>query len=61
MSVNLSRSAQTRKIVIETEYGVVAAQHRLAAEAGAAVLEAGVMRWMPRWPPPLPSVYWNPG
>ncbi|RKT34478.1 gamma-glutamyltransferase 1 [Roseovarius halotolerans] len=41
MSVNLSRSAQTRKIVIETEYGVVAAQHRLAAEAGAAVLEAG--------------------
>ena len=30
MSVNLSRSAQTRKIVIETEYGVVAATSRLA-------------------------------
>ncbi|MRU15599.1 gamma-glutamyltransferase [Roseovarius sp. A21] len=41
MSVNLSRTAQTRKTVIETEHGVVAAQHRLAAQAGADVLAAG--------------------
>lgn len=41
MSVNLSRTAQTRKTVIETEYGVVASQHRLAAQAGADVLAAG--------------------
>ncbi|MCM2561647.1 gamma-glutamyltransferase [Lutimaribacter sp. EGI FJ00015] len=41
MSVNLSRTAQTRKTVIETEHGVVAAQHRLAAQAGAEVLAAG--------------------
>ena len=41
MSLNLSRSMQTRKTVIETEHGVVAAQHRLAAIAGAEVLAAG--------------------
>jgi gamma-glutamyltranspeptidase/glutathione hydrolase len=32
---------RTRKVVIETKGGVVAAQHRLAAEAGAEVLRAG--------------------
>ncbi|MDF3413215.1 gamma-glutamyltransferase [Sulfitobacter sp. M57] len=32
---------QVSKTVIETEFGVVAAQHRVAAEAGAAVLAAG--------------------
>ncbi|MCV2893185.1 gamma-glutamyltransferase [Lentibacter sp. XHP0401] len=32
---------QTRKTVIKTKGGVVASQHRLAAEAGAAVLRAG--------------------
>ncbi|MEY8842316.1 gamma-glutamyltransferase, partial [Cribrihabitans sp. XS_ASV171] len=41
MSENLSRTMQTTKVVIETEYGVVAAQHRLAAQAGADVLAAG--------------------
>ncbi|MEI4233530.1 gamma-glutamyltransferase [Roseovarius sp. D22-M7] len=41
MSVNLSRSATTTKTVIETAHGVVAAQHRLAAIAGAEVLAAG--------------------
>jgi len=41
MSENLSRSMLTRKTVIETEHGVVAAQHRLAAQAGADVLAAG--------------------
>lgn len=41
MSHSLSRSQTTAKIVIETEFGVVAAQHRLAAEAGAQVLAAG--------------------
>ncbi|MGR3496242.1 gamma-glutamyltransferase [Citreimonas sp.] len=41
MSLNLSRSMQIRKTVIETEHGVVAAQHRLAAIAGAEVLAAG--------------------
>lgn len=41
MSLNLSRSMVTRKTVIETEHGVVAAQHRLAAMAGAEVLAAG--------------------
>ncbi|SDY58229.1 gamma-glutamyltransferase [Citreimonas salinaria] len=41
MSLNLSRSMQIRKTVIETEHGVVAAQHRLAAVAGAEVLAAG--------------------
>lgn len=41
MSANLSRTAQTRKTVIKTEHGVVAAQHRLAAQAGADVLRAG--------------------
>lgn len=41
MSLNLSHSMVTRKTVIETEHGVVAAQHRLAALAGAEVLAAG--------------------
>lgn len=41
MSFNLSQSTQIRKTVIETEHGVVAAQHRLAAIAGAEVLAAG--------------------
>lgn len=41
MSQNLSTSMQVSKTVIETEHGVVAAQHRIAAEAGAAVLAAG--------------------
>lgn len=37
----LSRTQHTRKHVIETAGGVVASQHRQAAEAGAAVLRAG--------------------
>ncbi|WP_335949279.1 MULTISPECIES: gamma-glutamyltransferase family protein [Salipiger] len=37
----LSKTQETRKHVIETAGGVVAAQHRLAAEAGAEVLRAG--------------------
>jgi len=41
MSENLSRNMITRKTVVETEFGVVAAQHRLAAQAGADVLAAG--------------------
>jgi gamma-glutamyltranspeptidase/glutathione hydrolase len=41
MASSLSRTMQTRKTVIETKGGVVASQHRLAAEAGAAVLRAG--------------------
>ncbi len=41
MSDNLSRTMVTRKTVIETEFGVVAAQHRLAAQAGADILAAG--------------------
>ncbi|WP_299567083.1 gamma-glutamyltransferase [uncultured Sulfitobacter sp.] len=41
MSQNLSRTQNTTKVVIETEHGVVAAQHRGAAEAGARVLAAG--------------------
>jgi len=41
MSSSLSRSTQTRKTVIKTKGGVVAAQHRMAAEAGAEVLRAG--------------------
>ncbi|WP_281992547.1 gamma-glutamyltransferase [Sulfitobacter geojensis] len=41
MSRNLSSSMNITKTVIETEQGVVAAQHRGAAEAGAAVLAAG--------------------
>ncbi|MBY8976929.1 gamma-glutamyltransferase [Rhodobacteraceae bacterium NNCM2] len=41
MRPNLSRNQTIRKTVIETEHGVVAAQHSLAAEAGAAVLAAG--------------------
>ena len=38
---SLSKTQETRKHVIETAGGVVAAQHRLAAEAGAEVLKAG--------------------
>lgn len=41
MASSLSRTMQTTKTVIETKGGVVAAQHRLAAEAGADVLRAG--------------------
>ncbi len=41
MASSLSRTMQTRKTVIKTKGGVVAAQHRLAAEAGAQVLRAG--------------------
>ena len=41
MTSSLSRTSQTRKTVIETKGGVVASQHRLAAEAGAEVLRAG--------------------
>ncbi|MFD0859942.1 gamma-glutamyltransferase family protein [Roseovarius aquimarinus] len=41
MASSLSRTARTAKTVIETKGGVVAAQHRLAAEAGAEVLRAG--------------------
>ena len=38
---NFSRTQSIRKAVIPTRGGVVAAQHRRAAEVGAAVLEAG--------------------
>jgi gamma-glutamyltranspeptidase/glutathione hydrolase len=38
---NFSNSQTVRKHVVETRGGVVAAQHRVAAETGAAVLEAG--------------------
>jgi gamma-glutamyltranspeptidase/glutathione hydrolase len=38
---NFSRTQTVRKHVVATRNGVVAAQHRLAAEVGAAVLEAG--------------------
>lgn len=38
---NLSRTQSVRKHVIETKGGVVASQHRVAAETGAAVLAAG--------------------
>ncbi len=41
MTSSLSQTMQTRKTVIKTKGGVVAAQHRLAAEAGAEVLRAG--------------------
>ncbi|MGB3244363.1 MAG: gamma-glutamyltransferase [Sulfitobacter sp.] len=41
MASSLSQTMQTRKTVIKTKGGVVAAQHRLAAEAGAEVLRAG--------------------
>jgi len=41
MSEALSRTMEIRKYVVETERGVVAAQHRQAAEAGAEVLRAG--------------------
>ncbi|MGM0584340.1 MAG: gamma-glutamyltransferase [Pseudomonadota bacterium] len=41
MSAYLSRTQQVRKIVKETKGGVVAAQHRRAAEVGAEVLAAG--------------------
>ena len=38
---NFSDSQVVRKAVVATRGGVVAAQHRRAAEAGAAVLESG--------------------
>ncbi len=38
---NLSRTQSVRKHVLETRGGVVASQHRVAAEIGAAVLAAG--------------------
>ena len=41
MEDSFSRSQIVRKAVVPTRGGVVAAQHRRAAEAGAAVLEAG--------------------
>jgi len=41
MSRALSRSMEIRKHVVTTPHGVVAAQHRQAAEAGAEVLRAG--------------------
>ena len=41
MNDNFSNSQNVRKTVIATRGGVVAAQHRLAAEAGARVLENG--------------------
>jgi gamma-glutamyltranspeptidase/glutathione hydrolase len=41
MNPSLSHTQSTTKVVIETKHGVVAAQHRSAAEAGAAVLAAG--------------------
>ena len=41
MSASLSRTQIVSKTVLETEAGVVAAQHRLAAQAGAEVLAAG--------------------
>lgn len=41
MASSLSRTTQITKTVIETKGGVVSAQHRLAAEAGAEVLRAG--------------------
>jgi len=41
MRSSFSRSQTTAKTVIETKYGVVAAQHSLAAEVGAQVLAAG--------------------
>ena len=41
MISNLSTTQQTRKTVIETEFGVVAAQHSRAARIGAEVLAAG--------------------
>lgn len=41
MSEALSRSMRITKHVVETERGVVAAQHRQAADAGAEVLRAG--------------------
>ncbi|SEU06448.1 gamma-glutamyltransferase [Paracoccus homiensis] len=41
MSQALSPTMQVLRHVVETPFGVVAAQHRLAAEAGAEVLRAG--------------------
>jgi len=41
MPDNFSDSQVVRKTVVPTRGGVVAAQHRRAAEVGAAVLEAG--------------------
>lgn len=41
MKHNFSRTQSVQKAVVETQYGVVAAQHSLAAQAGADVLAAG--------------------
>ncbi len=41
MTENFSSTQTIRKTVIATKGGVVAAQHRRAAEVGAAVLDAG--------------------
>ena len=41
MLENFSSSQIVRKTVVATQAGVVAAQHRRAAEVGAAVLDAG--------------------
>ena len=41
MLENFSSSQTVRKTVVATKAGVVAAQHRRAAEVGAAVLDAG--------------------
>lgn len=41
MSEAMSRSMQVTKHVVETDRGIVASQHRLAAQAGADVLAAG--------------------
>ena len=41
MNDNFSNSQITRKSIVATKAGVVSAQHRRAAEVGAAVLEAG--------------------
>ena len=41
MNDNFSNTQTVRKAVVRTAGGVVAAQHRVAAQAGAAVLAAG--------------------
>ena len=41
MNDNFSESQVVRKQVVPTRNGVVAAQHKRAAQAGAAILEAG--------------------
>jgi gamma-glutamyltranspeptidase/glutathione hydrolase len=38
---NFSHSQTTRKAVVSTRGGIVSAQHRRAAEVGAAILQAG--------------------